>query len=275
MTSGTNTPKAPVSVVIPCFRCTATIERAVASVLAQTLPPAELILVDDHSEDGTLNTLEQVSERLGRHWVRVLALPANVGAASARNHGWEAASQEFVAFLDADDAWHPQKTELQSAYLSRHPDVALCGRTHTPVSATGDMADGSGLRGRRASRLELLLANQFTPSAVMLRRSLPLRFLEGQRHMEDHFLWLRLGLAGHRIDLIDFPLAYSFKAPYGDSGLSAQMLAMARADFDNYWRLRQEGLVSLPAATVLCAYSALKSMRRLTLNAFRKRANRP
>ncbi len=112
---------AAVSVVIPCYRCGATIARAVASVLAQTLPVAEIILVDDASGDDTLAALEDIRRGHGDAAVRVLAAPANVGAGEARNLGWNAASQPWVAFLDADDAWHPRKIEIQYGWLLQHP----------------------------------------------------------------------------------------------------------------------------------------------------------
>ncbi|WP_045225543.1 glycosyltransferase family 2 protein [Methyloterricola oryzae] len=270
MTTGSQALKAPVSAVIPCFRCAATIERAVASVVGQTLPPAELILVDDHSRDGTLEALQHIAERLGKDWVQVLALPQNLGAASARNRGWEAASQDYVAFLDADDAWHPQKTEFQAGYLDRYPDVAACGRQHSTYSPNPPRLEADALKGRPLSSLALLLANRLTPSAVMLRRALPLRFDEGRRHMEDHLLWLRLALLGHSLHWIDAPLAYSFKAAYGESGLSAQMTAMAQADFDNYRQLHREGLLGFLPMAALCTYSLLKSVRRLALSATRR-----
>src|SRR5258706_14692588 len=98
---------APVSVVVPCYRCADTIERAVRSVAAQTLRPAEVILVDDGSPDGTGAALERLRERFGADWIRIVRLPRNLGSASARNAGWELATQRYVAFLDSDDAWHP------------------------------------------------------------------------------------------------------------------------------------------------------------------------
>ena len=98
-----------VSVVIPCFRCTGTIERAVASVAAQTRRPAEVILVDDASGDDTQKLLQKLSQHFEPGWIKLVFLEQNVGAASARNAGWDQATQTYVAFLDADDAWHPKK----------------------------------------------------------------------------------------------------------------------------------------------------------------------
>lgn len=183
---------APVSVVVPCFRCAATIERAVASVAAQTQRPAEMILVDDASSDGTLEVLQAIRARYGE-WVRVVELPSNAGAASARNAGWNVATQPYIAFLDADDAWHPRKIEIQYGYMQAHPDVALSGHLcrQLPGEEVNAPAWAVDLRGeQRITWTGLLLRHPFVTPSVMLKREIGLRFAEGLRHMEDHRLWL-------------------------------------------------------------------------------------
>ena len=91
---------APISVIIPCFRCTKTIERAVASVAAHTLVPIEVILVDDASGDGTLEFLKKLCSTYKSGWIKLVALPTNSGAGSVRNAGWAAARQKFSDFLE-------------------------------------------------------------------------------------------------------------------------------------------------------------------------------
>ena len=102
-----------ISVIIPCYRCSDTIERAVASVVAQTLQPAEVILVDDCSGDGTLATLNKIQAHYPQGWVQVIECSVNGGAGTARNAGWAAATQTYLAFLDADDIWLPEKLKSQ------------------------------------------------------------------------------------------------------------------------------------------------------------------
>ena len=77
----------PVTVVVPCYRCANTIERAIASVAAQTLRPNELLLVEDASGDGTLEVLLALQRRY-EEWIRVIPLELNAGAAFDRNAGW-------------------------------------------------------------------------------------------------------------------------------------------------------------------------------------------
>src|SRR5262245_28003536 len=97
-----------VSVVIPAYQAASTIERSVASAIGQSRPPEQVIVVDDASTDDTSGLVERA---FGRR-VQVYRLPENVGAGAARNFGIGKASGKYVAFLDADDEWHPEKLAL-------------------------------------------------------------------------------------------------------------------------------------------------------------------
>lgn len=110
---------ASVSVVIPTYNCDRYVTAAVDSVLAQTLPPAEIIVVDDGSTDRTAEVLRPYQGR-----IRYL-YQQNQGEPAARNFGIRSAGQELIACLDADDLWLPRKLELQMAYLQQHPHCAL------------------------------------------------------------------------------------------------------------------------------------------------------
>jgi len=120
---------APVSVILPCYRCSKTIVRAIESVVKQTLLPKELILIDDASDDGiTIKILhEQAAKYADILIVKIIALDQNKGAAAARNIGWGLSTQPYIALLDADDAWHSRKIEIQFNFMERNPNVVLCG----------------------------------------------------------------------------------------------------------------------------------------------------
>src|SRR5688500_1983375 len=107
----------PVSVILPCYNAQASVRRAVASVAAQSLRPAEVIAVDDASTDGTRETLAKLQGECEPGWLKVVRLERNGGPASARNAGWNLASARWIAFLDADDTWHPRKLEIQYGVL--------------------------------------------------------------------------------------------------------------------------------------------------------------
>lgn len=257
---------APVSVVIPCFRCAATIGRAVASIAQQTRKPAEVILVDDASGDGTLAVLQQLAQSYPG-WLKVLQSDENRGAASARNAGWAAASQPYIAFLDADDAWHPQKIEIQYAYMCAHPEVILCGHRHRLIRQTGALPDWKvgEWKEERIHKWVLLLSNRFVTPSVMVRRDVGHRFVERQRYMEDHMLWLLLVCSGGAVVKLSAELAAIYKRPFGVMGLSAQVWSMERGDLGNYRRLYRAGCINGFQLGLLGLYSALKYLRRLLI----------
>lgn len=260
---------APVSVVVPCYRCAETIARAVFSVAAQTLRPAEMILVDDASGDTTLQQLRSLQAQYGP-WIRVVPLATNAGAASARNAGWNLATQPYIAFLDADDAWHPQKLEIQYRYMQQHPEVALCGHlcrqlladaqdaTHWPITwAPGEV--------RHVTWTQLLLRHQFVTPSVMLKREMKPRFFEGARHMEDHRLWLEIVGTPLPTVRLEVELAAVYKPVYGASGLSADMWRMERAELANYRFFHGLGKLSMAQLILLQGYSLVKYLRRLLI----------
>lgn len=257
--------RAPVSVVVPCFRCAATLERAVASVAAQTQIPAELILVDDASGDGTLDLLHAMERKYG-DWVKVVALATNVGAASARNAGWDHARQPYIAFLDSDDAWHPQKVETQYGYMQAHPDVLLSGHLcqQLPAQTAGPLQwTLPAMAVQKVTWTALLLRHQFVTPSVMLRRTIALRFTPGLRYMEDHRLWLEIVGLGEPVVKLLLALAAVYKPVYGASGLSANMWGMERAELANYQYFYRQSKISWLQLRLLQGYSLMKYVRRL------------
>lgn len=112
-----------VSVVIPAFNREDTVLRAVLSALGQTYPVLEVIVVDDCSTDGTVATVQTVEDPR----VRVIRNRANSGACKSRNVGIEAAVGEYIALLDSDDEWLPEKLEKQMVALEASgADVCTC-----------------------------------------------------------------------------------------------------------------------------------------------------
>ena len=258
----------PISVVVPCFRCTATLERAVESVALQTRRPAQLVLVDDASGDATLDLLYSIQSRYG-DWVTVIALTVNAGAASARNAGWQAAIQIYVAFLDSDDAWHPRKIEIQFAYLQSHPEVALCGHLCRQVSSDVGAAPWWPVdpvdHAEVVTLVGLLLKNAFVTPSVIVKRDIPMRFAESERYMEDQRLWLDIVAEPLPTVKLMVELAAVYKPVYGASGLSADMWRMERAELANYRYVYGARKISYLSMRLLQVYSLMKYVRRLAI----------
>ncbi|HUI25680.1 MAG TPA: glycosyltransferase family 2 protein, partial [Candidatus Kryptonia bacterium] len=156
-----------VSVIIPTFDRRALVREAVESVLAQQSAAFELIVVDDGSTDGTGAALAPLTDRLRylRH--------DNRGVSAARNAGVRIAQGEWLAFLDSDDRWLPNKLAVQLAYIAAHPETQIC--------QTGEIWVRNGVRVNPCEHHRKPDGDVFvpslqrclvSPSAVMLRRDL-------------------------------------------------------------------------------------------------------
>lgn len=189
-----------VSVVIPTRNRAATVERAVRSVLAQTALPLETIVIDDASTDDTVSRLHPYADR----GVHVLRVPERGGGSRARNLGIEAARGDWVAFLDSDDEWRPEKVERQLARLDA-PDgpglsVVYCRAVMRDHLSGREVLVASPLREGQVFRA-LVSGWDVSTSQVMATRA-ALRELGGfdpeLPGSQDYDLWLRLAAAGHR-----------------------------------------------------------------------------
>lgn len=196
-----------ISAVIPAYNRNHCIGRAVDSVLRQTLPASELLIVDDGSSDDLASSLGSLADR-----IRILRHPENLGAAAARNTGIEEARGEFIAFLDSDDTWKPDKLERQIAFM-RQRDLDFC--------CTGfEIADPGQASARSAWRPypETLHLNHFTwgcftgPGSTFIARCSLLKSYRGYdtrfARLEDWDLMLRLAEANSKgIGFLNEPLS--------------------------------------------------------------------
>lgn len=266
--------KAPVSVVVPCFRCADTITCAVASVAAQIVLPAEVLLIDDDSGDETLARLKEVAHSYPEGWVKVLSMPRNMGPSGARNKGWEYATQTWIAFLDADDSWHPQKLKLQMETLAADPTIALLAHKMNVQSRSAPApALRYPLKVSISPRHLLTLRSPFPTASIMLRRDLPFRFDETRRRAEDFLLWAQILLSGYRCARINQVLASWHKAPYGAGGLSGDLSAMYKAAVDTRKTLHAQGLLSGWQMYVAHSISLVRYQRRCLLTFGRRRVS--
>ncbi len=189
-----------VSVVIPAFNAARLLPQAIGSVAAQTLRDIEVIVVDDASSDDTEGVACAVLEHTGLRG-EVVRLPDNGGPAQARNVGVVRARGAYVAFLDTDDVWMPEKLALQSALLDAHPEVTLCGCQADWVDASGRVVGPlfEDLPEIVPDGWKLLLWNCFvaTPCALVRRADLGTHpFDPTLRVGEDRDLWIRLASNG-------------------------------------------------------------------------------
>lgn len=253
----------PVTVVVPAYNAAATLPRALASVFAQARLPAEIIVVDDASSDRTWDVLQQLCAEHPEPPIKTLRLKRNGGVAGARNAGWALASQEYIAFLDADDAWHPRKLELQYRWMTDHPDVALCGhRCEIAGSPEEINLRNDEIPARFFGLGSFLVTNRISTPTVMLQRKLDERFTEGKRHSEDYLLWMQIVAARGPAGFIDLPLAFLFKARYGATGLSSDLWSSQLGEIDTLSRLRNEASIGVVTWIGTVMWSWMKFLKR-------------
>lgn len=193
-----------VSVIIPTYNCKEYVTIATESVLAQTFKDYELIVVDDGSTDETSQVLEQYEDRI------TYIYQENRERSAARNTGIRASSGEYLAFLDADDTWLPNKLEQQVTILDQDSDIVLtycqalyidsCGNPVQYLGKWATLDDQPNIVIADQSR-ELILGNAVVGggSTVMVRASLLTAiglFDETLSYPEDWDLWARLSRQG-------------------------------------------------------------------------------
>lgn len=222
-----------IGVVIPTFNSAETVVRALQSVLRQTLAPKKVVVVDNASSDTTCQAVESFSTQYPELHIDLVRLDANLGPGAARNIGWEKCGTSLIAFLDSDDSWHPQKLELQSELVRKHPDGLLFGHRYLVVTGINQPRDAEISNLSRTHRYWLrhfLLRNRLSTPTVMLRSTIPQRFPSDMWHAEDFFLWtVTVAQTGPAI-FDDAILTYLYKPAYGSSGLSAQLQKMHQGE---------------------------------------------
>jgi glycosyltransferase involved in cell wall biosynthesis len=163
---------AEISVIIPAYRSAKTIGRALTSIAGQTVRPREVIVVDDGSDDGTAEVARSFADRINGAKLMVIE-QENHGAGAARNRGLEAASEKWVAFLDADDEWVPEKLE-RSLDVMAETGAVLVSHDFIRVE-DGKMQKidcARHFKNHRAPFIALYLRGNIATSTVLVERRL-------------------------------------------------------------------------------------------------------
>ena len=242
-----------ISVVIPAYNASRFLRETLESVLQQTLPADEVLVIDDGSTDDTA----AIAASFGPP-VRVISRQ-NAKLAATRNFGVKEAKSEWIAFIDADDLWLPHKLERQMEELSRHPEADLCYTGRVLLIQQGDTTRlGNVIEVPPAENIrEALYVNTtFLSSSVVIRRS---AFLAIGGHdvnfkwVEDWETWLRLLHAGTKFAACREPLVQYRVHPQSVSHNAIPSLAEAKLVY------RRHVLPRLPASTRWIAHQRSQS----------------
>tara|TARA_B100000886_G_C20420628_1_gene491385 strand:+ start:2105 stop:2941 length:837 start_codon:yes stop_codon:yes gene_type:complete len=192
-----------ISVIIPTYNRKHTLHRAIDSVLNQTFKPLEIIVVDDGSNDGTGEWVEEIYPSIKYIFIK------NSGVSAARNTGVRSANGQWIAFLDSDDEWMPEKLEQQTLLLGADREAALCH--------TNEIWIRNGVRVNQLKKHtkfggyifeKCLDMCRISPSSAILSKKLFTSigyFDESLKVCEDYDMWLRVA-AKHKILFLDYPL---------------------------------------------------------------------
>ena len=193
-----------ISIIMAAYNAEKTIEQAINSVLSQTYPDFELLVVNDCSTDKTAMLAEAIVKKDDR--VRLISNEKNSGVSYTRKHGLEEASGEWVAILDSDDAWAPEKLEKQ---------INLQKKTNADLLFTGSAfmdADGKPIDWYLAAPAEvtyrqLLKQNVLSNSSALVRKELYTKYYAvGDGMHEDFAIWLSILKDGRKAYGVDEPL---------------------------------------------------------------------
>ena len=178
-----------VSVILPAYRRADVLPRAALSVLDQTYRSVQLIVVDDGSGDGTADAADAVAQHDAR--MQVIRLSTNRGVHHARNVAIEAASGRYVAFLDSDDYWLPEKLSLQMSVLP-NSEASLCftgfRRVRSEFSSPGKQVHVP----KSVNYRQLLRTNVIPTSTNMVDREKTGAFFMSPAKHDDYATWLKL-----------------------------------------------------------------------------------
>lgn len=257
-----------VSVVIPAHNEADNIVRAVNSVTHQTHAVLEIIVVDDASTDETRNVVEALAIN-SMIPIRILSLSTNKGPGLARNIGWDNAQGDLVAFLDADDVWHPQKIEIQTSLMALYPDIVMSAHDRT-VGETSDWKPIvlGRVMWRKFHFRDFLVKNRCATPSVVVRRDIRERFNPELRHAEDYHLWLRIT---HKYGPVHFTtenLVNCANPSYGGHGLSGDLIAMYLGEINVIRSLARTRQISKPLLPLMLGWSTIKFLVRVVDHRF-------
>lgn len=234
-----------VSVIIPAYNCAPYIAQSIDSALMQKVP-MEIIVINDCSTD---DTEAEILKYASNPTVRYIKNETNLGASGSRNLGVQMAKGKYVAFLDSDDWWEPEKLKKQ-LHLMKETKSVLCGTARLLVNPDGTSMDKIIPVPEEITYGTLLKHNCINCSSVLLFRKVALEFpMEHEDSHEDYIMWLRILQKYKKACGINEPLLnYRLSA----TGKSGNKLNSAKMTFKAY---RYMGFGLVKSCICFCSYA--------------------
>ena len=246
-----------ISIIVPVYNVEKFIQETMDSVRAQTRQDWELLLVEDGSTDKTAAVAEEYVKRTGDCRIRLIYQGKNLGAAKARNRGVEEARGRFIAYLDSDDLWRPDKLEKELSFMEQK-DAAF---VFTSYEFADEQGKGTGKIVHVPETLSYKEALKnttiFTTTVMFDTEKIPKELLEmPDMKSEDTALWWKILRGGQTAYGLDENLALYRRT---GSSLSSNKVEAIRRIWNLY--RRSEGL-SIPASLYNCGFWAVRAVKR-------------
>jgi glycosyltransferase involved in cell wall biosynthesis len=258
---------ASVSVILPHFNSILTLERAIMSVIKQTQPVCEIILIDDCSDSE--NDPTAICEKF-KDQCKILLIKnsVNKGASYCRNLGIQKSTSDYLAFLDSDDVWHYDKIKIQMSVMLESKFTITA---HSYIQDLNFHTFSNDVDKFKVSRIELYrfaIGNPvYTPTVMAIRLDFHL-FDDRFRRVDDYKCWI------HNYDknfgYISTALAAGYKPAVGHSGLTASILLMHKSYIAVLLSLFHEKSISIVFLIASLLFEYLKLPLRLLIYLFRK-----
>lgn len=252
------------SVVIPTYNRLRYVQRAIKSVLEQTMQPEEIIVIDDGSTDNTANELKKYFPS-----IKLYSNQKNYGVSHARNRGAEHASGNWLAFLDSDDTWHPTKLEEQAKFLKSRNEIILCHTEEKWIREGKEIKQPAYLdKSDDQIFIKSLQRCIICPSSVIIKKRVFFEigmFREDLPVCEDYDLWLRT--------LINYKISYLSSQLVTKYGGHADQLSTQHWGMDRFRIQSLEGLLKfheLNESKLILVYEALIEKLDLLAKGFAK-----
>ena len=249
------------SVVLPTYNSERTVRAAIDSVLAQTVPAGEIIVVDDASTDGTVDMVRGISSDVD---ILIVRKSENSGPAISRNIGIDSSRYSIIAFIDSDDSWVPTKMDRCLDAMA-NSSFGLVGHRYTENQV--DVSNASSISGAYELGIgRMLLRNHVQTSCLVFdKKAINLRFPVHMRYCEDYAAILKCMISeAAKLSFVDEVLTLLGRPQLSPGGLSANRLAMRRGELEAYhYSTRSSRYAFL--YPLLLALSFAKHLRKLLL----------
>jgi glycosyltransferase involved in cell wall biosynthesis len=257
-----------ISVIIPMYNAENTINTCINSVLRQTYDgEIEIIIINDGSRDNSKSIVENFINQNSSSIDIKLINKINGGVSSARNTGLALAKGEYIALLDSDDEWLPQKLEKQmNVFISDNSISLIGGLIFKPDNVKNHIIV--------ISLSKLIFKNFFQPSTVIFKKEIVGVvgfFDESQNYAEEGNYFMRIAKIYKCVLLNEQLICYGQgKAGFGVSGLSANLKEMEKGELKNLKFAYKNRYISFPKYLIAITYSILKYTRRIFIVKFRQ-----